>query len=178
MDIISKSKNELIDSIKKKLVSPNVIKKTFSNNEESKYSKFLSDVKQNRQASVDLPIDFVTRFELFSLIKSGKVFVSNTSKFIANITTVRPKNSNKFILNKRFVGNEFDYSFVDNHPGILCVDYLKDIPVDYEGFMAVPVTVLESGKMDSFNIHKILYTPIHNNKHIYPRIVITNKQSV
>ena len=175
MDIITASKKELIDRILKMMITPNVKQSSHSEADERAYSKFIKDVESGKQASVKLPLDFAIKDTLFNLIRDEKVFIDSSVKFVTSFTTKEPKNSVKNLFMAKYKGNEFYYSFLDNHPGIINIDKLKDIPIDYEGLMAVPPTVLEYKNIENFNIHRVLYAPKHNGKTIYPRIVISNK---
>jgi hypothetical protein len=116
---------------------------------------------------------------LFSLIKDEKAYVISSVKFKAIVSTVRQKTiaiANEFVA--KYKDNPFMYTFLDNHPGIINVDKIRDIPIDYEGLMAVPATILECKYLMQFNIHRVIYTPIYNGKKIYPRVVISNKATV
>lgn len=170
-------KLELINKISKALVTPNAEKlfSKFTDEDLTLYSNFINNVKAGKKSqTVTLPIDFAIKNELFELIKSEKVFVVSSIKFITTFSTNKP-NVVKKKFDASFVGHEFDYKFLDNHPGIINVDKLKDIPRDYEGFMAVPPTVLEYSNLVNFNVHRVIYTPIVNRKSIYPRVVVTLK---
>ena len=112
---------------------------------------------------------------MFNLVRDDKVFIESSVKFVTTFSTKRPQTISSSEYTAKYVGNEFNYAFLDNHPGIINVDKLKDIPVDYEGFMAVPPTVLVYKNICRFNIHRILYTLTFNGKFIYPRIVVSNK---
>ena len=178
MDIISKARKELIDSIKKSMTTTNVKTISHSVEEESNYNNFIKAVssgKSKSNVSVKLPLDFATKHDMFNLIKDGKVFIESSIKFISTFTNKVPDNKEQIQFGAHYVGHEFDYAFLDNHPGILNVDKLKDIPIDYEGLMAVPATVLSYSYIGKFNIHKIIYDPVYNGKHIYPRVVVSNK---
>lgn len=184
MDIETKAKNELIDKIRSILVTPNLRKTEYSEKDESLYKDFIFKVtkklnsKRDVALSVELPLDFASRKEMFDLIKSKKVFIVSSVKFKTLFTTKEPELSITDHYTAKFTGNEFDYSFLDNHPGILNVDRLKDIPIDYEGLMAVPPTILEYKHLKRFNIHRVIYNPIHNGKQVYTRVVISNKVAV
>lgn len=178
MDITTTSKQEFINKIISSLIAPSNIKscKNFTEENDKLYNSFISKVKHHKFASVKLPVDYVLKYELFSLLKEGSAFIESSSKFVSTITTSRPTDTaDQTQYNTRFTGNEFSYSFLDNHPGILNVDHLKDIPKDYEGLMAVPVTVLEYRNINDYNIHRVIYAPKHRGKLIYPRIVVSNK---
>lgn len=56
-------------------------------------------------------------------------------------------------LTKRYFGNETQYPQYDNYDGIN-VDKAKDIPLDYEGFMGVPITFLHKFNPKQFEIIK------------------------
>lgn len=175
MNLVDSAKKELIDSILKVMVTPNVKDTSHSVSDDMHYTTFIKAVKLNRDATVQLPLDYALKNELFILIKNQKVFVENSVKFVTKFTTVKPACVTDQVFDTKYVGNEFNYSFLDNHPGIINVDKLKDIPIDYEGLMAVPPTILEYKNICRFNIHRVLYTPKYNGKFIYPRIVISNK---
>ena len=176
MNIISASKQELIDNLKKMLVTPNLRQHEHTREDEAKYAVFLNDVKKDtKNRFVVLPLDFAIRDEMFNLIKEQKVFVESSIKFKTTFSMKRPATVAYHGFDARYRGHEFEYSFLDNHPGIINVDKLKDIPIDYEGLMAVPPTILEYKNLSRFNIHRVLYTPVYNGKAIYPRIVISNK---
>ena len=175
MDIETSAKQDLIDSILKIMVTPNIKPDKHSADDDIKYDEFLRKVRLGHQASTQLALDYALKHDMFELIKSEKIFIENSVKFVTSFTTKRPNTSPNNSFNAKYIGNEFFYSFLDNHPGIINVDKLKDIPVDYEGLMAVPTTVLEYRNIMRFNIHRVLYTPKHFGKIIYPRIVVSNK---
>lgn len=174
MDITVTSKQDLIKSIIDMLVTSNIKSLDRSSEYDESYYEFISDVKKGKDTSIELPLDYITRFELFELIKSEQVFIDSSAKFKVSLTTKKPT-ALETDFNSKYVGNEFNYSFLDNHPGIINVDHLKDIPVDYEGLMAVPPTVLEYKNLQRFNIHRVIYDPVFIGRHIYTRIVISNK---
>lgn len=175
MDFMTSAKNDLINEIKQMMVTPNVRPSKHSAEDEIKYNEFIKAVNSGKKATVQLALDFATYDEMFNLIIDRKVFIEDSVKFTTTFTTVRPEEPHKCAYFARYVGNEFGYAFLDNHPGIINVDKLKDIPADYEGLMAVPLTVLEYKNINDFNIYKILYTPKFDGKYIYPRVVVTNK---
>lgn len=175
MEIEEAAKQELIDSILKTLVTPNVKEERHSDSDIALYDKFICTVNSNKKVTVQLPLEFALKDEMFNLIKSGKVFVSNSVKFVTTFTTVKPVDFINPTYYARYSGNEFSYSFLDNHPGIINIDRLKDIPIDYEGLMAVPPTVLEYKHLNKFNLHRVIYAPIYNRKLIYRRVVVSNK---
>ena len=175
MDLELSARKELLDSLLSIMVTPNLKESSHSETDDNKYNAFVRAVKLGRDASVQLALDYVLKDELFNLVKDGKVFIESSVKFVTTFSTKRPVSPVNSVYIAKYIGNEFNYSFLDNHPGIINVDKLKDIPVDYEGLMAVPPTVLEYKNLCRFNVHRILYTPKYNGKFIYPRIVISNK---
>ena len=178
MTLEETAKKELLDNILKIMVTPNVKLADHSDDEEAKYRAFVTRAKIGRDASVQLPLDFALHDEMFNLIKANKVFIENSVKFVTAFTTKKPTDLINSVSTAKYVGNEFNYSFLDNHPGIINVDKLRDIPVDYEGLMAVPPTVLEYKNLNWFNVYRVLYAPKHNGKSVYPRIVVSNKVTV
>ncbi len=89
------------------------------------------------------------------------------------------------ILYKTYRGNEDHYPTYDNYDAIE-VSKTKDIPMDYEGAMGVPITFLDKynpeqfeiiGKMSTTKLDKYNfgYPYIKGNK-IYARIIIKNKK--
>lgn len=175
MDIIEKTKQDLVNHMLKLMVMPNVKNNGFTIENDKLYDSFISSAISGKKASAQLPLEYALKHELFELIKNSDVFIESSVKFIASFTTTRPEIDTPALYNTTYIGNEFNYSFLDNHPGILNVNKLVDIPVDYEGFIAVPPTILEYKNIVNFNIHRVIQTPIFNGKHIYSRIVITNK---
>lgn len=178
MEIEKLAKKELIDALLKIMVTPNVKKTDHSKTDDSNYENFIKSVMNGKNASVKLPLDYAIKDDMFNLIKDGKVFIDSSIKFTTSFTTVRPNSVEFSEFNAKYNGCEFYYSFLDNHPGIINIDKLKDIPTDYEGLMAVPPTILEYKNILRFNIHRVIYTPKYNGKIIYPRVVISNKTTV
>lgn len=175
MRIAEMARKELIDSLLKVMVTPNIKLSGHSSEDEASYSLFVKEVSDGRQSKVKLPLDFAIKDEMFSLIKDNKVFIESSVKFQTVFSTIRPTITVKPTYEAKYKGNEFNYSFLDNHPGIINIDKLKEIPIDYEGLMAVPTTVLEYKNVVRFNIHRVIYSPRHRSKLVYPRVVISNK---
>ncbi|WP_288622948.1 adenine-specific methyltransferase EcoRI family protein [uncultured Streptococcus sp.] len=90
---------------------------------------------------------------------------------------------------KYYEGFEKKYPKYDNYNGIN-VDNVKDIPIDYEGMMGVPITYIDKFNPKEFEILGCSYSygdpgePFHkqgesfnvsvNNKNVYKRIFIRN----
>lgn len=81
---------------------------------------------------------------------------------------------------KKFVGNELLYPKYDNYDGIN-VNKTKDIPMDYDGAMGVPITFLHKFNPNQFEIIKFRKGDdgkdlTINGKAPYFRVIIRNKQ--
>jgi hypothetical protein len=83
-------------------------------------------------------------------------------------------------LTKRYVGNEVEYPKYDNYDGIN-VDKTEDIPLDYDGYMGVPITFLHKFNPEQFELIK--FRKGNNGKDLsidgkcpYFRILIRNKR--
>ena len=96
------------------------------------------------------------------------------------------KRHEDLILYKTYKGNEKDYPKYDNYD-VINIDKIKNIPVDYDGIMGVPISFLEKYNPDQFEIlglddHRLQYPnwrgrgPDLNGKPIYRRIIIKNKR--
>lgn len=175
MDLETSVKNELLSKILKAMVTPCVKEPKHSEADDNKYNTFIKSVISGKDATIQLPLDYALKDDMFGLIKSGRVFIESSIKFVTSFTTKKPTSFINPTFIEKYIGNEFNYSFLDNHPGIINIDKLKDIPIDYEGLMAVPPTVLEYKNLSRFNLHRIIYSPRHNGKSLYPRVVVSNK---
>ncbi|MDD4855374.1 MAG: adenine-specific methyltransferase EcoRI family protein [Sulfuricurvum sp.] len=82
--------------------------------------------------------------------------------------------------------NEIDYPKYDNYDAIN-VDKTKDIPIDYDGVMGVPITFMNKYSPEQFEIlglddHRLEYPnwrgrgPDLNGKPIYRRVIVKNKK--
>lgn len=83
-------------------------------------------------------------------------------------------------LTKQYFGNEKEYPKYDNYDGIN-VNKTKDIPLDYDGYMGVPITFLHKFNPDQFEIIKFRKGNDEkdlsiNGKCPYFRILIKNKR--
>lgn len=83
-------------------------------------------------------------------------------------------------LTKTYEGNEEFYAKFDNYDGIN-INFTKDIPKDYDGFMGVPITFLHKYNPDQFEIIKFRKGDDGkdlriNGKCPYFRIIIRNKE--
>jgi hypothetical protein len=83
-------------------------------------------------------------------------------------------------LTKRYFGNEVQYPKYDNYDGIN-INKTQDIPIDYKGYMGVPITFLHKFNPDQFEIIKFRKGNDDkdlsvNGKCPYFRILIKNKR--
>lgn len=177
-DVELAAKQELIDKMVSSMIEPNVKFVNKSEEDEVRFKSFIKNLKTSKKLTMELPIEFALRYEIFDKVKRGEIFINSSSKFVGIFTTERPASKELNSFEARYIGNEFSYSFLDNHPGIINVDSIKDIPIDYEGLMAVPVTVLVAKNIFRFNIHRVIYTPRFRGNYIYPRVVVSNKFAI
>ena len=102
------------------------------------------------------------------------------------------KRNEEIFLYKTYHGNESGYTTYDNYDAIE-VSKVKDIPVDYDGLMGVPITFLDKFNPSQFEIiwttdrggdgmledykkkHDRFDSPVVNGKGIYKRIIIKKK---
>ncbi|MBH2000931.1 MAG: adenine-specific methyltransferase EcoRI family protein [Moraxellaceae bacterium] len=110
---------------------------------------------------------------------SGNRIVSpNNCLWLTNLDTF--KRHEDIVLTKKYWGNENEYPKYDNYDGIN-VNKTKDIPLDYEGAMGVPITFLHKFNPDQFEIIKFRKGNDGkdlsiNGKCPYFRILIKNKR--
>ncbi|MFN7853933.1 MAG: adenine-specific methyltransferase EcoRI family protein, partial [Dolichospermum sp.] len=110
---------------------------------------------------------------------SGNRIVSpNNCLWLTNLDTF--KRHEGITLTKRYFGNEIEYPHYDNYDGIN-VNKTQDIPLDYKGFMGVPITFLHKFNPDQFEIIKFRKGNDEkdlsiNGKCPYFRILIKNKR--
>ncbi len=110
---------------------------------------------------------------------SGNRIVSpNNALWLTNLDTF--KRHEDIILTKRYFGNEIEYPKYDNYDGIN-INKTKDIPLDYDGVMGVPITFLHKFNPDQFEIIKFRKGNDEkdlsiNGKCPYFRILIRNKR--
>ena len=121
-------------------------------------------------------------YELYGLEteikKTGERIISpNNCMWLTNLDNAKRHESIKLV--KLYKGNEADYPYYDNFPGIN-VNKTKDIPADFSGIMGVPITFLNKFNPDQFEIIKFRKGEDEkdlriNGKSTYFRILIKNK---
>ncbi len=110
---------------------------------------------------------------------SGKRIISpNNCLWLTNLDTF--KRHEDIELTKKYFGNEIVYPKYDNYNGIN-INKTKDIPLDYKGFMGVPITFLHKFNPEQFEIIKFRKGNDEkdlsiNGKCPYFRILIKNKR--
>ena len=80
---------------------------------------------------------------------SGNIKKFGNIKWFTNLDT--RKHHEELILWKTYKDNEADYPTYDNYDAIN-VDKVKDIPVDYDGAMGVPITFLDKFNPEQFEL--------------------------
>lgn len=130
------------------------------------YVKLLMDY--NKQFLIIGNKNAITYKEIFPYIKNNELCLGNTisndyylpngevtqrlkglCRWFTNIPCIAPKQP--LILTKTY--NPIDYPHYDNYDAIN-VDKVKDIPIDYDGVMGVPITFLQYYNSSQFEIIK------------------------
>lgn len=81
----------------------------------------------------------------------NRIVSPNNCLWLTNLDT--SKRHEDIILTKTYSGNEVEYPNYDNYEGIN-VNKTQDIPLDYIGYMGVPITFLHKFNPDQFEIIK------------------------
>lgn len=108
----------------------------------------------------------------------NRVISPNNCLWLTNMDNA--KRNEDILLTKHYAGNEDAYQHYDNYDGIN-VDKTQDIPMDYDGFMGVPITFLHKFNPNQFEIIKFRKGDDErdlsiNGKCPYFRILIRNKR--
>jgi hypothetical protein len=141
----------------------------------------------------------------YAKAKGTKAYISNNEYFIkvpsiTTFTNLKVVRESKLVLTKHY--NDYTYYKYDNFDAINC-DKSSDIPVDYYGYIGVPITYLYKHDPNEFNIIGIFNHydkcdiehghitgneiirdkppykykgPLVNGKAVYVRIIIQRKQ--
>lgn len=103
-------------------------------------------------------------------LEGDKVLAEVNACWYTNVEIQKRKEH--IILYKKY--NKEDYPTYDDYDNIIDVSKTKDIPMDYDGLMGVPVTFLESYCPDQFEIvDKVI--PTLNGRKLYLRVVIKRR---
>lgn len=107
-----------------------------------------------------------------------RIISPNNCLWLTNLET--PQRHEEIKLTKKYFGYESKYQKYDNYDGIN-VNRTQDIPMDYAGYMGVPITFLHKFNPDQFEIIK--FRKGNDGKDLsiggrcpYFRILIKNKQ--
>lgn len=108
----------------------------------------------------------------------NRIVSPNNCLWLTNLDTF--KRHEDIALTKRYFGNKVKYPKYDNYDGIN-VNKTQDIPLDYSGFMGVPITFLHKFNPDQFDLIKFRKGNDEkdlsiNGKCPYFRILIKNKR--
>ena len=108
----------------------------------------------------------------------NRIVSPNNCLWLTNLDT--SKRHEDIELTKRYFGNESEYPKYDNYNGIN-VNKTQNIPLDYKGYMGVPITFLHKFNPDQFEIIKFRKGNDEkdlsiNGKCPYFRILIRNKR--
>lgn len=107
----------------------------------------------------------------------NRIISPNNCLWLTNMDNA--KRNEEMVLTKCYKGNESAYQRYDNYNGIN-VNKTQDIPMDYNGFMGVPITFLHKFNPNQFEIIKFRKGDDNkdlsiNGKCPYFRILIRNK---
>jgi hypothetical protein len=110
----------------------------------------------------------------------NRIISPNNCLWLTNLDT--SKRHEDIVLNKTYSGNETQYPKYDNYDAIN-VDKTQDIPMDYSGYIGVPITFLHKFNPEQFEIVKFRKGNDDkdlsiNGKCPYFRIIIKNKKPI
>ena len=148
-------------------------------------------MKNNKKFLVIGNQNAITYKEVFKYIKDNGLWlgINNPKSFIQPDKNIKSfgnicwftnlqhnKRNEKLLLTKYY--NEIDYPKYDNYAAIE-VSKTKDIPINFDGTMGVPITFLDKFNSEQFEIIKLLEGNFRviNGKNIYQRIIIKHKQN-
>ena len=108
----------------------------------------------------------------------NRIVSPNNCLWLTNLDTL--KRHEDIELTKKYFGNEEEYPKYDNYDGIN-VNKTQDIPLDYDGYMGVPITFLHKFNPDQFEIIRFRKGNDEkdlsiNGKCPYFRIIVKNKR--
>lgn len=108
----------------------------------------------------------------------NRIISPNNCLWLTNLDTF--KRHEDIVLTKKYYGNEIEYPKYDNYDAIN-VNKTQDIPMDYDGFMGVPITFLHKYNPEQFELIKFRKGNDEkdlsiNGKCPYFRILIKNRR--
>jgi len=155
-----------------------------------KENKLWAGVDNGGTKWFEVPDDYDITTETRKKVENGKKYFSMGSIFWFTNLDISKRHED-IILYKTYYGNESEYPKYDYYDAIN-VDRVADIPMDYEGYMGVPVTFLDKYNPEQFEIidgigrYSMLDGPTPetqgnyltkiNGNPKYARIIIQNKR--
>lgn len=157
---------------------------------------WVGNTPMSKDILFDVPQDYAE--ELIATKKEGSAYkivdgiVKGRSQSIWFTNLDYAKRHEDLILYKRYLGNEDEYPKYDNYDAIE-VSKTKNIPVDYDGTMGVPITFLDKHNPDQFELlgatesegkgfsnglwfpESGVAQPVIRGKRVYKRLFIRNK---
>ena len=118
--------------------------------------------------------------------RNDTILVDGDRKIAVNIicwwTNLEHNKRRKLELKERYEEGKYEkFDYVD----CINIDDVRDIPIDYYGLMAVPVTYIERWDRDEFDVIGLCnsgsggldkFSPVINGKQIYCRLLIRRKK--
>lgn len=143
-------------------------------------------MKYNKEFLIIGSQNSITYKNVFQYIKDNKIWfgLNFVKKFIEPNKNIKSfgnicwftnldneKRNQEHLLLEKYQDNKYD--ICDDYDAIN-VDRIKDIPYDYKGVIAVPITFFDKYNPKQFEIID-MFSPIVNNKKIYKRLFIKIK---
>ena len=170
--------------------------------------EYIGQLNQHQKSFLCISnMNAVTYKEIFPLFMNGKIWLGyeKPKQFIRPDWTIQKfgntcwltnlpvdKSDKPLILTKRYYGSEDEYPFYDNYKAIN-VNRVKDIPIDYDGVIGVPITFLSQWNPEQFEVLGFTNTgetnegikhadfphgrAVLNGKEVYTRILIRRKEN-
>ena len=155
----------------------------------SLYRDFINVVmKYNKNFIVLAPITTTVYKNVFPYIRDNKIRLGVTirgkatnftgeygeHKQIRNIEWFTTLNHNFMSEPIKLVKsyNKEEYPFIDNYDDVININKVKDIPKDYNGLIAVPISYIYKHNSEQFKIVDYEVNPFVNGVNIFKRIII------
>lgn len=124
-------------------------------------------------------VEFIVPDEFFDAEKTTKYRINETNGDklveVANIrwfTNIKYEGVNSYDLKLTKEYNSEYYNVYDKYPNIINCNRVKEIPLDYEGEMGVPINYIDKYNSDEYEIIGILRSPTINKESKYDRFVL------
>ena len=119
------------------------------------------------------PADYVPRQVTIFFDADGKPWKCVSICWYTNLGPLRRGNPVRFV--RQYSGHENEYRFIDGTQ-ILNVDNLRDIPSDWHGDLAVPITLLLDWDPEQFEVlGQVKYCKI-DGKELFTRLLVRKRQ--